>query len=91
MSLIFAPFARLNGGKVPISVGVGVPASSTTFQSLKVSDSGYIYAVMDGVVAHYANGLPFDVNGRLVITQNAPVRYNMSVPFGANDAVSGGQ
>ena len=91
MSLVFAPFVRLNAGRVPLSVGVGAVAGQTTAQGLKISDVGFIYAVMDGTIDHYANGLPFDVNGRLVVSQSPPSRISMSVPFTSTGAVSGGE
>lgn len=91
MALVFSPLVRLNGGALAVSVGSGAVSSYTTFQGLKVSDSGAVYVCIDGVIDRYANGLPFDVNGRLVLSTGAPVRVQMSVPFTATGAVSGGE
>ena len=90
MALTFAPLIRLNGGVLLLSVGVGVPTPTTFFQCLKITDGGAVYAVMDGIISHYANGLPFDINGRLVVSQTAVTRTDMGVPFTLNGAVAVG-
>ena len=91
MSLTFAPLARLNGGAVKVILGTGVVAETAIFQGFKINDVGAIHSVLDGVIDHYASGLPFDVHGRLVISNDVPERVTMSVPFNAAGAVAGSQ
>ena len=89
MALIFAPLAR-KSGKVPVSIGTGAIPNGESLQGLNVSEEGYIFAVLDGEINHYFQGLPFDVNGRLVISQNTPARVSASVPFTSTGGVAGG-
>jgi hypothetical protein len=90
MALIFAPLVRLNDGKLPLSVGTGGFTPENYYLGMGVSPTGRVYAVLDGVIAHYSHGLPFDTDGRLVVSQTTPQRYDMSVPFALSGAISGG-
>lgn len=90
MALIFSPLVRTDNGKLPLSIGTGVVPSHHVSQGMKISSSGFIYAVLDGTIHHYSHGLPFDINGRLVVSQNIPQRYDMAVPLTSTGAVAGG-
>ena len=89
--MAFAPIVRLNDGRFALSVGVGAISNSRVFQGLNIDNSGKVFAVLDGTIAYISSGLPFDVNGRLVFSLDAPSKVTMSVPFTSSGAVSGGE
>ena len=90
MSNIFGPINRTNAsGKLGLSTGVGaIPAGASRYNHLWVGDFQDVYASIDQPITHHGAGLPFDADGRLVVT-NAPVTYwDQGVPFAASGAVS---
>lgn len=74
-------------GSLPLNIGVGAIVSPIKSQHLNLDDANAIYSVADGAISYHDQGLPFDVNGRLVVTANAVARVDQGVPFAASGAV----
>ena len=83
MSIIFGNLVRPTG-VLPLIIGVGPLGSIVRSQHLNLNDSGQVYSVFNGAITHYGAGLPFDTNGRLVVTSNAVDRIDQGVPFATN-------
>ena len=81
MSNIFTYLVRSTLGAIPVDLGSGVTDNPMASQGLNLDSTGAIYAVADGVIDHYHQGLPFDENGRLVVTEDPKVRVDQSIPF----------
>ena len=80
------PHFRPNG-KLRLNIGVGELVDPIKFGALNCSATGAIYAVSNGTIDHYADGLPFNLHGRLVITES-PVEYvDQGTPFSSTGAV----
>lgn len=88
MSNIFQPYTRHSSGDIPLNIGVAVPVGFTLSQGLKVDEAGAIYAVLDGTINHYNAGLPFNSDGRLVVSNNPQVRVDQGIPFAASGGMS---
>ena len=84
MSNIFTYLVRSTLGALPVNIGVGAIVSPIASQGLNIDATGAVYAVSDGVIDHHHQGLPFDENGRLVVTEDPKVRVDQSVPFSAD-------
>lgn len=83
MSNIFGPFCR-DQGIVLFNDGSGPVGTHNIFQSLKVNDLKEIFSNTGGDIDHYAHGLPFDVDGRLVVDTGAIAYYDQGLPFSAD-------
>lgn len=88
MSLGFQQIIRQNNGILVLNVGTGAPIDPVPSQGLLVDEDGAIYASNDTSPDHWANGLPFDVNGRLVVEESLPVIFDQGLPFSASGAVA---
>ena len=88
MSNIFQPLTRSSGGVVPLNIGVGVLGTTVKNQHLNLDTSGAVYAVSGGAVNHHGAGLPFDSNGRLIVSASPTARVDQSIPFTAAGAVA---
>ena len=55
--------------------------------AMQVDAAGAIFAVLEGAITNYASGLPFDVNGRLVVSTDPPARFDQGMGFNATGAV----
>ena len=87
MSNIFTYLVRSTLGALPVNIGIGAIVDPVKSQGLNIDNTGAVYAVADGVIDHYNQGLPFEVNGRLVVTEDPKVRVDQSVPFSAAGAM----
>jgi len=76
VSNIFQPLVRSTGGVVPFNIGTGALGTVVKNQHLNLDESGAVYASIEGVINHYGAGLPFDINGRLVIAPISEYRFN---------------
>ena len=90
MSIIFHQLIRESGGTLPVSVGSGPIVGGTNSQGLIINTSGEVESVLDGTVDHHSAGLPFDVDGRLVVSANPIAYFSQSIPFTAGGAVAFG-
>ena len=88
VSLIFAPLVSEADGMLPLSLGNTPPTSPRAFQGLLLDPGGAIFATVSNPIDHYNVGLPFDVDGRLCVSEAAPDRFDQSVPFTASDRVA---
>jgi hypothetical protein len=86
MSNIFS-YLNHTDGTIPMNTGVGALVSPVSSQHLNLDATGAVYSVLNGTTSHYGAGLPFDTNGRLVISNNAITRVDQSIPFAANGGV----
>lgn len=85
--------SRVNAGVLPLvddALSGAIPPNATPLQGLLIDATGGIYAanVALSPVDHYANGLPFDVNGRLVFSFNAGSKYHSQGLTFVNGALS---
>lgn len=83
MSNIFAQWTRNNSQRVPFVIGTGPIVGGYKNQHLWFTDQFAIECVRDGVIHHYGDALPFDINGRLVISENAVDYWDQDIPFTA--------
>jgi hypothetical protein len=88
MSNVFQALVRDTGGLIPMNIGVGVITDPVSFQGLNIDSTGAVYAILDGVIDHHASGLPFDVDGRLVVSNAAVSYFDQSIPFTATGAMA---
>jgi hypothetical protein len=87
MSNIFQPLTRDNGGILPLNIGIGVLVDPVKNQHLNLDATGAVYAILDGAINHHGAGLPFDIDGRLVVSSGALSYWDQSIPFTATGAV----
>lgn len=88
---IFQVIARTNGGVIPAKHGSGPVATPYYFQHLMLDDVGAVYTVNLAQAAlpiHYGAGIPFDNDGRVVISANSVVRVTQGIPFANNGAIA---
>lgn len=85
MSKIFQPLTRNSLGALPTIDGVGPIVGGIPFQGMVINTLGAIHTHHQGTIDHYANGLPFDVDGRLVVGFNPVVRVTQAIPYNQND------
>jgi len=88
MSNIFQPLTRSSGGLVPLNIGVGALVDPVMSQGLNLDSTGSIYAALDGVIDYHTTALPFDLNGRLVVSNGAATYTDQGIPFTASGAVA---
>ena len=88
MSNIFQPLVRETGGRLPLNIGDGPLVDPIKNQHLNLDSNGAIYASFDGVINHYGAGLPFDVDGRLIISTLDPIRFDQTIPFNSAQVLS---
>ena len=81
MSNIFAPWVRYNNKRVPLVVGTGPIVGGYKNQHLWFTDKFEIQCVRDGVIHHFGDALPFDVDGRLVVSTNDVDYWDQAIPF----------
>ena len=74
-------------GRLPLNSGSGPVDDAVSYHALKLDGEGQIYAVLEGTIHHYASGLPFDEDGRLVVTTTPPERWDQGTPFSSTGAV----
>ena len=84
MSNIFSYLVRDTGGYVPFNSGTGHISNGIKSQHLWLDTEGAVYAVVDGTIDHWGAGLPFDVNGRLVVSSGAPDYFSQGLAFTAD-------
>lgn len=87
---IFANFVRDTGGLVQFNEGGGAPPNPVDTMGLRLDTAGAIFAQRNGQIDHYHNGLPFNLQGRLMITGADPVRVTQGIAFSASDHVCQG-
>ena len=87
MSNIFTYLVRDTGGVIPLNVGSGPISVPIKSQHLNIDSDGNIYA-SNGVIDHYGAGLPFDVDGRMVISSEPVAYVDQAIPFAAGGGVS---
>ena len=88
MSEIFGPFCKLQTA-LPLNIGLGVVVKSEVeWLGTNMDDSGRIYAILNTQIDHHANGLPFNVHGRLCVSGALPDYVSQGVPFSATNHVS---
>ena len=87
MSNIFTYLSR-GTGALAFNIGSGALGAVVKSQHLNLDDVGGVYAVLDGTITHYGAGLPFDADGRLVVSEGAVARVDQTMPFTASGAVS---
>ena len=87
MSNIFSYLNR-SDGRIPLNLGSGALVSPVESQHLNLDDAGAVYAALDGTIAFYGAGLPFDADGRLVVSTGVAVDVTQSIPFTATGAVA---
>jgi WD40 repeat protein len=75
-------------GVIALNVGTGTPSPATLSQGLLLDDVGAVYATTTDPISYYAYGLPFSVDGRLVVEEGAVDYISQSLPFTANNALS---
>ena len=78
--------ARANSGLVPFEVGTGpIPPTAVRVQGLWVNDGKVVAVKANTVVGEisYANGLPYDSNGRLIFSEGVLTHYSQGLPFAA--------
>ena len=68
-------------------VGGDLIVDPVKYHALRLDDQGQVYAVLDGAIDHYASGLPFDAEGRLVVSTDSVVRWDQGTAFAANGGV----
>lgn len=87
MSIIFAPTIHQTG-LVSLAIGGGpIVTPIVACQSLLLDDAGAIYAAFGTAIDHYAQGLPFDIDGRLIFSANAVDHVDQGIPFSAQGHV----
>ena len=77
----FGPFARANNGIIQFNDGSGPLVDPVGFQGLNCDSENKIYSNTGGDIDHYHNGLPFDVDGRLVVQADYVISYDQGMPF----------
>lgn len=89
MSNIFTYLVRKTNGELPLNTGAGALVGAVQSQGLNLDATGKIYAILNSQINHYANGLPFNLHGRLVISNTLapPAYFDQGIPFAANGAV----
>ena len=90
MSNIFSYLVRDTGGYIPFNSGSGPISGGIKSQHLWLDTEGAVYAVIDGIVDHWGAGLPFDINGRLVISTSPVAYFDQKMPFTANGLLAVG-
>lgn len=90
MSNIFQPLVRDTAGVIPMNIGVGPLVDPVKNQGLNLDATGAVYAVSGGAIDHYSSALPFDVNGRLVVSAAPKTYVDQTIPFTATGAVATG-
>lgn len=78
---------RQNGGEIAIAVGSGAVTGSVS-QGVYVTSDGEIEANLDGTITHHANGLPFDANGRLVVSTDPVSGFSSGYPITSAGAIA---
>jgi len=89
MSNIFSYLVRDTGGIINLNLGTGpIPLNKIASQGLNIDESGAVYSEDGGIAARYHSGLPFTINGRLVVNSLGDVSYvDQSIPFDGNNRV----
>ena len=88
MSNIFSYLVRDTGGYVPFNTGTGPIIGGVKSQHLWLDTEGAVYAVIDGIIDHWGAGLPFDADGRLVVSSDAASYFSQALTFTASGALA---
>lgn len=88
MSNIFQPLVRETDGAVPLNVGTGPVSGEVYNQHLTLDVNGAVFSSTSGAVNHWGCGLPFDVNGRLLVRVAEPDRFDQDIPFTSDNEVA---
>ena len=86
MSNIFAPLVR-PFGTLPIVVESGPAVGHEAYMHMLVDDDGLLLCSNDQI-HHYGAAVPFDINGRVVISASDVARWDQGIPFTASGAVA---
>ncbi|MDB4312057.1 hypothetical protein N9937_01375 [bacterium] len=82
MSNIFGPFCRLQG-VLPLNIGSGALVDPVEYMGTRCDNRGRIYSMINTQIDHWANGLPFNIHGRLCVATSAVAYWDQGVPFTA--------
>jgi hypothetical protein len=86
VSNIFAPLVRPYG-TLPVLIESGPAVGHTEYMHMLVDIGGFLLCSNDAI-DHYGAALPFDINGRVVVSAAAVTRWDQDIPFTASGAVA---
>lgn len=88
MSNIFQNLVRDTDGVLALEAGSGPIADPLYSQGLPITSAGAVHCVIDGVIDYHVYGLPFDADGRMVVSADAISYFDQSLPFTVDGALS---
>lgn len=88
MSIIFHQLLEATEGRLPLNVSSGPIVGGIQSQGLIINSSGEIESVLNGTIDHYHASMPFDINGRLCVTDSVASYQDQGIPFASNGSIA---